>query len=148
MSVKHYNTQDFNASVNGTDYNFSAYTTNTRNGFCHTIVTRINGYRQDGTTKVSYINRTWERFDYETALKGAIKKCAKADREQLTAILIDKTAKAEEERCNAFIEGFKAIHDKLTDENKERLANVVGTIETEEQAQAAKGIAAMMAIMQ
>lgn len=132
---KEYGQETFYATVNGNDYSFYAHTTSTRNGFCHTIWE----FHSDITTKVSYINRTWESFCYETALSRAIEKCPKKDQEELKAILIDKTAKEEEERCNAFFNNFKSTYDSLSEKGKKSLENV--EIHSEEQA---KGVLALM----
>ena len=56
---------------------FYCYTTKTRQGFCHTVVTINNslyGNKVITDTKTSYLNRTWERYDYETTLKKACQK--------------------------------------------------------------------------
>lgn len=56
---------------------FFCYTTKTRLGFCHTVVSLNNSIYGDKIatdTKTSYLNRTWERYDYESTLKKACKK--------------------------------------------------------------------------
>lgn len=148
MATKRYNQQRFSATVNGTEYEFIAWTTSTRCGFCHTIETWAGFRRIEPNTKQSYINRTWERFDYETVLKSAIKKCPKADQPKLYEIIIERKAQDEHERCEKFFNSFKAMHNALTPENKQRLADTVGMIETEEQAHAALAVGQLMAIMQ
>ena len=99
-------------------------------------------------TKVSYINRTWERFDYETALKNAIAKCPKEDREQLTAVIIERTDEKERERCDKFFNAFKSLHDSLNEENKKKIAEITPNINTEGQAKAVMGVMALMKAMQ
>lgn len=142
MATKKYNQETFYATVNGKDYAFYCHTTNTRCGFCHTVAVLAGDvWLQD--TKVSYYNRTWERFRYESALKRAIEKCAKADRQGLRDIIIDKKAQDEHEKAEAFISAFKSEYDKLSDKNKEILANAPH-IETEAQAQ---GTLAAMKLM-
>lgn len=89
--VKQYDKQTFSATVDGVDYSFYCHTTNTRCGFCHTVSVLAGGsWLQD--TKVSYYNRTWERFTYESALKRAIEKCPKKHQQALRDIIIDKKA--------------------------------------------------------
>src|SRR5574344_2299205 len=104
MKATRFNQKEFSAKGNGTDYQFLAYTTNTRNGFCHTI----KNLTQDVTdTKVGWGNRTWERFDYECALKGAIEKCPKEDRQKLYDVLIEKKHEEVTKECVAFEKSFK-----------------------------------------
>lgn len=76
--TKKYNKQYF---VLNSDDNkqtvFCCYTTITKNGFCHTVVTLDNnifGNKLITDTKSSYFNRTWEKYDYESTLKRACKK--------------------------------------------------------------------------
>lgn len=142
MATKKYNQETFHASVNGREYSFYCHTTNTRCGFCHTICT-LAGDVWLRDTKVSYYNRTWERFRYESALRRAIEKCAKADQQGLVDIIIDKKAQDEHEKAEAFVSAFKGEYDKLSDKNKEILANSPH-IETEEQAQGVMNAMRMM----
>lgn len=77
MSTPRYNMQHFTVkSDDGTHVYFTAYTTHTRAGFCHTVTTWAGG-RNITDTKISYLNRTWESYDYETALKRAAQKVGK-----------------------------------------------------------------------
>lgn len=138
--TKKYNEQNFSAKMSdGTEFHFYAYTTDTRNGFCHTVV---NCCFDVTNTKVSYINRTWESFDYETALKNAIEKCDKKYRKELTEILIERKKHEEHEKCEAFLKDFSSTYEKLSDKNKELLKN--HEVNSKEQANATL---AMMKIM-
>lgn len=148
MATKRYNQQRFSATVNGTEYEFMAWTTSTRCGFCHTIETWAGFRRIEPNTKQSYLNRTWERFDYETVLDRAIGKCAKEDQPKLREILIDRKAQDEREKAESFVKSFERMHNSLTDENKKRLAETVGEIRTEDDAQAAMMLGTLMAVMQ
>ena len=142
METKWYNRKRFNATVNGEDFSFFAHTTNTRNGFCHTVSTITpDGWLRD--TKVSYINRTWERFDYETALKAAIKKCKKQVQQSLYEQIIEGPANAEKKRCDAFLGAFTEQYKKLSEKNKKILSNSP-QIQSEQQAQ---GVLAVMKMM-
>ena len=40
---------------------------NTRNGFSHNAVL-LKGNYEIGKTRINYLNRTWERFEYESIL--------------------------------------------------------------------------------
>lgn len=46
----------------------------TRSGFKHTANLCKNGY-SIYETKICYLNRTWERFEYESILKKIIRNC-------------------------------------------------------------------------
>lgn len=50
-----------------------ANTTSSRSGFNHVVTLMDNG-REVSSVKVHYINRTWERYDYETALQRLLEK--------------------------------------------------------------------------
>ena len=72
--TKRYNQQNFHIEMpNGETYSFYCYTTNTRNGFCHTCYCSNNGKN----SKVSYYNRTWESYDYQSVLYNAFEKLPK-----------------------------------------------------------------------
>ena len=148
MANSKYGMQSFTADVNGVHYSFEAWTTDTKNGFCHTVRTYIDYSRFGTDTKVSYLNRTWESFQYETCLHRAIDKCPKKDMQKLTDILIYRKREEEHEKAENFVAKFEKTINKLTPENRQKLADSVGIIETEEQAQAIMKIASMMALMQ
>ena len=149
--VKQRDIQYFTAKVNGKEYEFRCYTTWTRNGFCHTVQ---NLTYSVSDTKVSYINRTWERFTYESALSRAIDKLRKETNltkeviEEIRAQIIDGKAAEVEEECNKQLEAFERLHSSLSDENKERLANSGIEIHSEEQARGVMGLMAFMSLMQ
>ena len=47
---------------------------NTRDGFCH-ISHLFNEYgREIATGRVNYLNRTWERYEFQTSMKKAVSK--------------------------------------------------------------------------
>ena len=143
MAVKHYNTQYFTAKVNGKEIEFRCYTTDTRCGFCHTA--HYVGWDYDiNDTKASYYNRTWERFEYESVLKRAIEKLPTDVRQQVYDQIIDGKAAEEEQKAEEQFEAFKSLHDSLSPENKERLAN--SGIEMHSEADV-KGVMELMALM-
>jgi hypothetical protein len=147
MAVKQYDTKHFTAKVNGEEITFRCYTTDTRNGFCHTA--HLMGWKYDITdTKASYYNRTWERFRYESVLKRAIDKLPTNIRQQVYDQIIDGKAAEEEKKAEEQFEAFKNLHDSLSPENKERLANSGIEIHTEEDARGVMGLMALMKIMQ
>ena len=144
---KQYDVQYFTAKVNGKEIGFRCYTTDTRNGFCHTA--HYIGWDYDLTdTKASYYNRTWERFEYESVLKRAIDKLPTDVRQQVYDQIIDGKAAEEEQKAEEQFEAFKKLHDGLTPENKERLANSGIEINTESDARGVMGLMALMTLMQ
>lgn len=54
---------------------------NTRNGFKHEATLLINGIERD-KTKINYLNRTWERFQFETVAKKLIEKTKELNEEE------------------------------------------------------------------
>lgn len=143
MATKKYNVQRFDANVDGQEVAFRCYTTNTRNGFCHTAVCLYQDYTD---TKLSYYNRTWERFDYETVLSRAIDKFPKSMQEELREQIIEGKYKKVHEECESFLADFEKTYAGLSDRNKEILRNGP-EIQTEEQAQATLGIMKFMNLM-
>lgn len=147
MAVKQYDVRYFSAKVNGKEIEFRCYTTDTRCGFCHTA--HYVGWDYDLTdTKASYYNRTWERFEYESVLKKAIDKLPTEIRQQVYDQIIDGKAAEEEKKADEFVEKFQHLHDSLSDENKERLANSGIEIHSEGDAKAVMGLMALMSLMQ
>lgn len=143
MAVKQYNFRYFTAKVNGKEIEFRCYTTDTRNGFCHTA--HYVGWDYSiSDTKVSYLNRTWERFRYESVLERAIDKLPTDVRQQVYDQIIDGKAAEEEQKTKEQFEAFKSLHDSLSDENKERLAK--SGIEMHSEADV-KGVMGLMALM-
>lgn len=144
---KQYDTRYFTAKVNGKEIEFRCYTTDTRNGFCHTA--HYVGWDYSiNDTKVSYYNRTWERFEYETVLKRAIDKLPKEIRQQVYDQIIDGKAAEEEKKADEMVKTFQELHSSLSAENKERLANSGIEIHTEDDARGVMGLMALMKIME
>jgi len=145
--VKQRDIQYFTAKVNGNEVTFRCYTTWTRNGFCHTA--HYTGWDYSLTdTKASYYNRTWERFTYESVLKRAIDKLPTEIRQQVYDQIIDHKAAEEEQKAEEQFEAFKKLHEGLTPENKERLANSGIEIHSESDARGVMGLMALMNLMQ
>ena len=144
MATRRYNYETFRAVVNGQEYTFTAYTTNTRSGFCHTV--ESNDLRLPDT-KVSYCNRTWESFRYETALRGMIRKFPVPMQASLTAQLIEKKAVEETEKAEAMLDTFQGLYNGLNDENKARMANYP-TLQSEDDARACMAFMGLLTLMQ
>mgnify|MGYP003294461177 CR=1 FL=1 len=120
--------------------NFIAYCASfsrNRNGFAHECTLFYNGnnfkgYYVEGLAK--WINRTWERFTYESCLLNAIENLPKNLQEIAKNELIESHFKKVEEECNAFLKTFESEYKKLPDSTKETLKNV--TLTSEEDAKA------------
>ena len=146
MATKRYNQQSFRAIINGEEVTlFRCYTTDTRSGFCHTA---HSTYYDATDTKVSYYNRTWERFDYESVLKRAIEKLPKSVQQSVYDQIIDGKAAEEEKKAQQFIDSFEKLHAGLSDENKARLANSGIEIHSQADAQGVMGLMALMSLTQ
>ena len=129
----------FEAEINGTHYEFKCWGTYGSH-MCED---------QDGRrSRYSYGNRPWESFRFETVLSQAIKKCPKADRPELEVQILKKTREAEEARCNEQLADFKRLHDGLSQENKDRLANSGIVMHDESDVQAVMGLMSLMTLMQ
>ena len=147
MAVKQYDVQYFTAKVNGEEITFRCHTTDTRVGFCHTA--HLMGWKYEATdTKASYYNRTWERFEYESVLKRAIEKLPTDVRQQVYDQIIDGKAAEEEKKAEEQFEAFKSLHDSLSEENKERLANSGIEMHSESDVKGVMGLMALMSLMQ
>lgn len=147
MAVKQYDVRYFSAKVNGKEIEFRCYTTDTRSGFCHTA--HYVGWDYEiNDTKVSYYNRTWECFEYESVLKRAIEKLPTDVRQQVYDQIIDGKAAEEERKAEEMVESFQKLHEGLSEENKERLANSGIEINSESDAKAVMGLMALMSLMQ
>ena len=149
MAYSLYGREVFRATVNGTDYTFTCYSQGTQYGFRHICCegfsnTTVCRYvASDIIAKACYYNRTWESFKYETVLRKAIEKQPIADREQLKAILIDKTAQDEHEKCEQELAVFQALYNQTSQETKERLAKSDIIMNDESDVQLVKGIMAL-----
>lgn len=147
MASKQYDIKHFTAKVNGEEITFRCYTTDTRCGFCHTA--HLMGWKYDITdTKASYYNRTWERFEYESVLERAIEKLPKDIQQAVYDQIIDGKAAEEEQKAEDMFQSFKQLHEGLSDENKERLANSGIEMHSEADVKGVMGLMALMSLMQ
>lgn len=111
---KTYNQREFTCEINGRVFNFNCETSRTRNGFCH----HVYDFSQDyGTkryhTRVSYFNRTWESFDYESALKSHFEKYDKELAQALRMAIIDREHACINREMAAWEKSFKAFSENL-----------------------------------
>ena len=148
MAYKLYGRQVFRAEVDGEEFTFTCYGQGTSYGFRHICTlgwndTTVARYvKDDIIARASYYNRTWERFKYETVLRKAINNLDVDEdtRAKLKAILIDKTAQDEHEKCEKEVQAFKALYDKTSQDFKDRIANSGIIMNNDSDVQAVKGL--------
>lgn len=145
MATKRYNSKTFEFTVNGEVIRFYCDTTDTKNGFCHHVF--VDGGGKDYEhTRVSYFNRTWEAFEYESALKSAAAKFRKSLREPLR-LEIQAISLNEHEKAEKFIQAFQANFALLSTEQKKFVRDHTPEITNKDQAKMVNTAVAMMAAL-
>ena len=145
MATKIYNRTNFDFTVNGEKISFFCNTTNTKNGFCHHVFA-FGGGKDYEHSRVSYYNRTWESFEYETALYHAIEKFSKSLREPLR-LEVEAVALDEHKKAERFIKAFEANFAALSDEQKKFVRDHTPEITNKDQAKTVNAAVAMMAAL-
>lgn len=145
MATKRYNKKTFTFSVNGEEIRFYCDITNTKNGFCHHVFA-YGGGKDYEHTRVSYYNRTWEAFEYETALYRAIDKFTKSLREPLR-LEVEAVALDEHKKAERFIKAFAANFAALSDEQKKFVRDHTPEITNMNQAKNVNAAISMMAAL-
>lgn len=143
MATKRYNSKTFEFTVNGEVIRFYCDTTYTKNGFCHHVFADGGGKDYEHT-RVSYLNRTWESFNYETALKSAVAKFRKCYREPLR-LEIQAVAQDEHEKAEAFCTAFAANFAALSTEQKKIVQEHTPEIQNMEQAKIVNAVVSVLA---
>lgn len=143
MATKRYNSKTFEFTVNGEVIRFYCDTTKTKNGFCHHVFADGGGKDYEHT-RVSYLNRTWETFNYETALKSAVDKFPKSLRESLR-LEIQAVAQNEHEKAEAFCAAFAANFAALSTEQKKFVQDHTPEIQNMEQAKIVNAAVSVLA---
>lgn len=142
MATKIYNRKTFEFTVNGEKIYFYCSTTYTKNGFCHHVYA-VGGGKENEHSRVSYLNRTWESFEYETALLHAVEKFSKILRAPLR-LEIQAVAKNEHEKAEAFCAAFAANFAALSTEQKKFVQEHTPEITNMNQAKMVNTAVAMM----
>ena len=145
MATKRYNTKTFDFVVNGEHIYFICDTTNTKNGFCHHVFASGGGKYYEHS-RVSYLNRAWESFEYETALLHAVDKFPKSMREPLR-LEIQAVAQNEHEKEEAFCKAFAANFAALSTEQKKFVQDHTPEITNINQAKTVSAAVAMLAAL-
>lgn len=145
MATKIYNRKTFEFIVNGEKIYFYCNTTYTKNGFCHHVYT-VGCGKENEHSRLSYLNRTWESFEYETALLHAVDKFPKSMRAPLR-LEIQAVAKNEHEKAEAFCAAFQANFAALSSEQKKFVQEHTPVITNIDQAKTVNAAVAMMAAL-
>lgn len=145
MATKRYNTKTFDFVVNGEHVYFTCDTINTKNGFCHHVFSSGGGKYYEHS-RVSYLNRTWESFEYETALLHAVDKFPKSMRVPLR-LEIQAVAQNEHEKAEAFYKAFAANFAALSTEQRKFVQDHTPVITNINQAKTVNAAVAMMAVL-
>ena len=143
MATKRYNSKTFDFVVNGEHVYFTCDTTKTKNGFCHHVFASGGGKDYEHS-RVSYYNRTWESFEYETALLHAVEKFPKILRVPLR-LEIQAVSKNEHEKAEAFFQAFAANYEALSTEQKKFVQEHTPEITNMKQAKIVNAAVAMLA---
>lgn len=67
-------------TINGSEYIFINRFRGNRSGFVHETDLIRNGWTF-GTHKIQYYNRTWERYEYQSVMKGCVHKLMESEKE-------------------------------------------------------------------
>ena len=143
MATKIYNRKTFEFTVNGEKIYFFCSTTDTKNGFCHHVCT-VGAGKKNEHSRVSYYNRTWESFEYETARFHPVDKFPKSMRVPLR-LEIQAVAKNEHEKAEAFCQAFAANFAALSSEQKKFVQEHTPEITNMNQAKIVNTAVAMLA---
>lgn len=143
MATKKYNSKSFVFTVNGETIRFYCDTTYTKNGFCHHVFA-LGGGKDYEHTRVSYLNRTWETFDYETALKNAVAKFRKVFRAPLL-LELQAISLSEHEKAKKFIQAFTANFAALSNEQKKFVRDHTPEITNKDQAKTVNAVVSVLA---
>ena len=95
---------------------------------------------------MSYLNHTWESFQYETALLHAIDKFPKSLREPLR-LEIQAVAKDEHEKAEAFCAAFAANFAALSTEQKKFVQEHTPAIQNMDQAKTVNAVVSVLAAL-
>ena len=143
--AKIYNQQTFTFTVNGDPVAIYCNTTHVPTGFLHHAY--LCGFGRDFEhSRIKYINRTWESFNYESVLKAAATKLKKADREALM-LEIETYSNNEREKYKKLCAAFERNYKALSTEQKDFLQEHTPHIETANQARVVAGVVSCLAVM-
>jgi hypothetical protein len=115
-NYKAYDYKNFEFVVNGKIVIITAWSTNTRNGFTHQCGSV--DFPEVTKSRICYLNRAWESFEYESVLKAFARKLPKSIQ---TPILeqIDNYSELERIKATQSVEAFSRSFEALSDKGKE-----------------------------
>ena len=101
--------------------------------------------------RITYYNRTWESFTYETVLRHIFEEYFSGKKNALTRKVLeaqlDAIAKRESDKCEKWLKSFTKAYNGLSDKQKRALAASDIEVTTSEQADVVKmGITLMAAL--
>ena len=122
---KHYGyaERDFKTFPLKNGYEIIAHWEKTRNGFRHIVVLMKDGDEVD-RAKATYLNRTWERFDYESAIHKLLGQNPELMNEQQRKDYLDALSNKNIEKINkefGMIGAIASLGDVLGKNQKERI---------------------------
>ena len=62
----------YNKEINGVKFTLVCESWSTRNSWGHEVTLYKNDYAKIGRAKIRYYNRTWESYQYQSAIKSVI----------------------------------------------------------------------------
>lgn len=143
--AKIFNKQTFTFIVNGQPVAIYCDTTHVNTGYLHHAY--LCGFgRNFEHSRIKYINRTWESFNYESVLKAAAAKLKKADRDTLL-LEIEMYKNNEREKYKKLLPAFEQNYKSLSTEQKDFIKEHTPHIETVNQARAVAGVVGCLAVM-
>jgi hypothetical protein len=141
--VKRFNEKTFSIDMpDGNTIVILCWTTNTREGFCHTAWCP----HTDKKSRYSYGNRPWECYRYQTVLHKLFKKFPAANRKVFDDWDKKQEIGAKEEADNMFA-GFKSAYDNTPQSLKDKLADSDIHLETKEDVQRLTTVMKLFTIM-
>lgn len=114
-NFKAYNYKNFEFVANGKIIIITAWSTNTRNGFTHQCSSV--DFPEVTKSRICYLNRAWESFDYESVLKAFARKLPKAVRGSILE-QIDNYSELERIKAVQSVEAFARSFEALSDKGK------------------------------
>ena len=151
--AKQYNLQSFYFTLpNGKEMRIEAWRYEHSRGWGHKarivwVGDDLIGYEK----RITYYNRTWERFTYESVLERLFEDYFNGKKYALTRKVlkaqIDAIAKHESDKCEKWLKSFTKAYNGLSDKQKAALAASDIEVTTSEQADVVKmGITLMAAL--
>lgn len=132
-------------------HEYTTYCYSSGNHIEHTCISIYSdkGWRSiESEGRSSWCNRPWQEFDYANSRRNACGKLPKEFQEKVRELIVEQKGKEIHEECERFLKAFETGWNALNDDNKKMVAETVGMIENEAQANAALGLVQLTALMQ